>query len=72
MCSSDLAKIPESNLSKMFEAFYVEDESRSTMKGRNGLGLTIVRKILALLEIPFDIQNTEGGVRFSMTLPHLR
>ncbi|MCL2153817.1 MAG: HAMP domain-containing histidine kinase [Oscillospiraceae bacterium] len=61
--------IPEANVSKMFEAFYVEDESRSNTKGRNGLGLTIVRKILTLMEIPYDIQNTKGGVRFSMTLP---
>ena len=63
------AKIPESNLPKLFEAFYVEDESRSSKKGRNGLGLTIAKKTLDLLEIPFDLQNTAGGVRFSMTLP---
>ena len=66
------AHIPEENLLNIFEAFYVEDESRSKKKGRNGLGLTIVRKILDLLEIPFDIQNTEGGVRFFMALPRSR
>ena len=63
------ANIPEWILPKMFEAFYIEDESRSKKKGRNGLGLTIVKKILDLLEIPFSLQNTEDGVRFSMTLP---
>ena len=62
------AHIPEVNLSRMFEAFYIEDESRNNKKGRNGLGLTIVKKILDLLEIPFDLQNTQSGVLFTMTL----
>ena len=66
------AHIPEEDLPKMFEAFYVEDESRSKNIGRNGLGLTIVKKILDLLEIPFEIQNTHIGVRFYMTLPRSR
>ena len=66
---NDGARIPEENLSKIFEAFYVQDESRHKNKGRNGLGLTIVKKILDLLQIPFDLQNTDSGVRFSMTLP---
>ena len=57
------------NLSGMFEPFYVEDEARSGKQGRNGLGLTIVKKILDLMDISFALQNTENGVCFSMTLP---
>jgi two-component system sensor histidine kinase VanS len=63
------AHISDEKLPKLFEPFFVEDEARSKQRGRNGLGLTIVKKILDLLEIPFDLQNTENGVRFSMTLP---
>jgi two-component system sensor histidine kinase VanS len=63
------AHIVEENLPKLFEPFYVEDEARSAQKGRNGLGLTIVKRILDLMGMPFDLHNTEGGVRFSVTLP---
>jgi two-component system sensor histidine kinase VanS len=64
--------ISEENLPKMFEPLYVENEARSRQNGRNGLGLTIVKRILDLMKIPFDLQNTEQGVRFSMTLPRSR
>ena len=63
------AYIPDENLLKMFEAFYSDNESRSKEKGLNGLWLIIVKKILDLMEIPFDIKNTKNGVRFSATLP---
>ena len=61
--------IAEVYLSKMFEPFYVEDEARSNNKGSNGLGLTIVKKVLDLMDIPFMLINTVNGVQFSMTLP---
>ena len=64
------AHIPEGHLPKMFEAFFIEDESRSKKKSRNGLGLTIVKKILDLLNVPFELQNTENGVLFFMTFPN--
>ncbi len=61
-------KIEDALLSKLFEPFYHGDKARSRGKGRNGLGLTIVKKTLDLLKIPYALQNTEGGVLFRMDL----
>lgn len=61
-------KIEDTILSKLFEPFYHVDKARSREKGRNGLGLTIVKKTLDLLKIPYAFKNTEDGVLFRMDL----
>jgi two-component system sensor histidine kinase VanS len=61
--------IEEEMLSKLFEPFYRADKSRSRSQGRSGLGLTIVKKALDAMEIPFVLENIEEGVLFRMDLP---
>ena len=63
------ASLDEENLPKLFEPFYRPDKSRSSSQGRNGLGLTIVKKTLDYLEISFSLKNTQDGVLFEMDLP---
>ena len=56
-------------LPKLFEPFYRPDEARSSSQERSGLGLTIVKKTLDYLEVPFSLTNTTDGVLFEMNLP---
>lgn len=59
-------------LQKLFEPFYREDKARNREQGRSGLGLTIVKKTLEFMGIPFALENTEQGVLFRMDLPRAR
>lgn len=58
------AHIPTEALSRLYEPFYHADEARTAGSGHNGLGLTIVQKVLQLQGFPFTIENTGGGVLF--------
>ena len=61
--------IPEEALPHVFEAFYRADRSRSRITGGSGLGLYIVQMILTLHHAWFHIENTSGGVRFTIRFP---
>lgn len=63
------AHIANEILPKLFEPFYREDRARSRSYGRNGLGLTIVKKALELMNVDFSLENAEDGVLFWMDLP---
>lgn len=63
-------RIDEELMSKLFEPFFRLDKARSRSSGHNGLGLTIVKRTLDRLEIPFSLENTDDGVLFWMQLPH--
>jgi two-component system, OmpR family, sensor histidine kinase VanS len=63
------AYIDEGVLARMFEPFYRLDKARTRQQGNSGLGLTIVKKTLDGMEIPFSLENTERGVLFWMDLP---
>jgi two-component system sensor histidine kinase VanS len=41
------------------------------LEGRGGLGLTIVKRALEAMEIPYALQNSDGGVLFWMDLPRV-
>ena len=62
-------EIPESIIAKIYEPFYRADEARTSSEGRSGLGLSIVKKALDLMNITFEIKNADGGVLFIMNLP---
>lgn len=63
------ASIDEEAKAKLFEPFYRVDAARSRKDGRNGLGLTIVKKILDSLDIPFDLETVNSDVVFWMEIP---
>jgi len=58
--------IENEDLSRAFEAFYRPDQSRNRQTGGSGLGLYIVRKILDLHGVQYDIANEADGVIFAI------
>ncbi len=62
--------IEKDQLSRIFEAFYRVDKSRSKQKEGFGLGLSIVRKILQLNGGTINIKSTPGkGTTVEVILP---
>ena len=61
--------IPDEAIPKLFEAFYRADPSRSRRTGGSGLGLYIVKTILALHRAEIEITNTIQGVRVKVSFP---
>lgn len=60
--------LDEDNLENMFTPFYRADKSRSKATGGSGLGLYIVKTILDLHGMGYQISNTEKGVAFYLKL----
>ena len=56
------AHISEKALPHLFEAFYREETSRNRATGGSGLGLYLVKMILARHGAECTIENTEDGV----------
>lgn len=54
--------IPEKDISRLFEAFYRVEHSRSRQTGGSGLGLYIVKSILDLHGAKIAVTNTDQGV----------
>lgn len=63
------ARIDDRVLPKLFDPFYRIDRARKRESGRSGLGLTIVRKTLEVMNINFALENTPEGVLFGIDLP---
>ena len=57
------AHISEKALPHLFEAFYREETSRNRATGGSGLGLYLVKMILARHGAECTIENTRDGVR---------
>ena len=56
-------------LMHIFERFYKADQSRNRMAGGNGLGLSIVKKIIDLHKSDIQVQSEFGvGTKFTVTL----
>jgi len=62
------AGLAESSIPKLFEPFARLDDARGQADGRTGLGLTIVKKALDAMAVPFGIANAKDGVVFWMEL----
>lgn len=58
--------IPDDEIPKLFQPFSRREESRSRETGGSGLGLYLVKMILELHQIAFDMKNIENGVRFEI------
>ncbi len=52
--------IPEEELARITEAFYMVDKSRARKEGGAGLGLALCQKILVLHQGSWQIENEEG------------
>ncbi len=62
--------IPDPDLNRIFERFYVVDKSRSRSLGGTGLGLSIVKHIIQLHGGHIAVESSPGiGTRFVITLP---
>ncbi|WP_010297744.1 sensor histidine kinase [Clostridium senegalense] len=59
--------IDEEELKNIWERFYKGDKSR-TNRVSSGLGLSIVKKIINMLDEDVWVENTENGVMFTFTL----
>ena len=58
--------IPDSEFSKLFDAFYRIEQSRNKTTGGSGLGLYIVKTILEQHQAEYRIENTNRGVLFTI------
>lgn len=64
--------IPEQELSKITQAFYMVDKSRSRSRNGAGLGLALCTEILALHESKLEIASTPGeGTTVGFLLPEM-
>lgn len=62
--------IAEEHLSRVFDPFYRVDSARTRKAGGVGLGLSLVRRIVALHGGEVALQSTDGeGTRVSLLLP---
>ncbi|WP_051541335.1 sensor histidine kinase [Caldalkalibacillus mannanilyticus] len=62
--------IPEVAIPHLFERFYKVDQARSSSIKGNGLGLSIVKKILSIHGCTIDVESEEGaGSTFSVRIP---
>ncbi len=63
--------IPEKDINRIYERFYVVDKSRTKELGGTGLGLSIVKHIVQLHRGDIKIESTLGtGTSFTVILPN--
>ena len=63
--------VPETDLPKLFEAFYRVEQSRNRQTGGSGLGLYIVKMILDQHKADYKLENTAAGVQFSVSFEQI-
>lgn len=62
--------IPEAERDRVFEEFYQLDNPERDREKGLGLGLSIVRRLCVLLNVPLRLQSVDGeGCEFSIELP---
>ena len=63
------APIDPETMEHLFERFYRGEQSRRRAHGHMGLGLSIVRCNMELMDLPYGVSNVPGGVMFWVDLP---
>ena len=66
---NDGPNIPAEAMERIFEPFYRGDWARDRESGGSGLGLALVKRILALHGCCCTVQNRKNGVLFTVELP---
>ena len=61
---NDGAKIPRTELNKVWDVFYKTDESRSDRISSSGVGLAVVKNILEMHKARYGCDSGEGGTLF--------
>src|SRR5690606_5355965 len=62
--------IPKDELASVFGRFYKVDRSRNRSIDGNGLGLSIVKKILTIHKFSIDVESEEDvGSTFTVNIP---
>ncbi|SEO12540.1 HAMP domain-containing sensor histidine kinase [Paenibacillus sp. OK076] len=65
--------IPDNKINQLFEAFTQTDVSHARKFGGSGLGLSICKELLELMNGQISVESIEGkGTKFEVTLPLLR
>ncbi|MGC5773710.1 ATP-binding protein [Paenibacillus pabuli] len=65
--------IPDTQIHQLFEAFTQTDVSHSRKYGGTGLGLTICKELIDLMNGHISVESVEGkGTKFEVTLPLFR
>lgn len=60
-------KIDEDEMTKLWDRFYRVEKSRTRSLGGNGLGLSIVKNILELHNLKYEIESTENEFLFKIS-----
>ncbi|MEI4768222.1 HAMP domain-containing histidine kinase [Psychrobacillus sp. FJAT-51614] len=64
--------IPEQQISKIFDRFYIVDEARTKSKGGSGLGLSIVKMLMLEYGGKIEVESTTGkGTIFRLFFPNI-
>ncbi len=63
-------EIPKSDFEKVFNLFYIADDSRTNKS--TGIGLTLTKKIIDKLNGSITFDSVNGETTFIVTLPHSR
>lgn len=63
------APIPQNELTRIWDSFYRLDKSRGRSEQESGLGLSIVKSNMELLDGGYGVENVEGGVVFWAEFP---
>ena len=58
--------IDDRDFHQIFDAFFRAEQSRNRQTGGSGLGLYIVKRILELHDVRYDIKNSKNGVLFTV------
>lgn len=65
--------IPDNKINQLFEVFTQTDVSHARKFGGSGLGLSICKELLELMNGQISVESIEGkGTKFEVTLPLLR
>lgn len=63
--------IAKEHLPFIFDRFYRVDAARERTSGRTGLGLAIVKRIVQIHGGYIEVDSTDNGTTFTVSLPHM-